>query len=219
MSLRSRMVSYVRKGYSLRKAARYFGVSLCTIQRWVGRAGGQRLSRVDLSDKRSGCPTAPNRVADDLESRVLALRKHLRTYSDLGEYGATAIRDELLRLRARQVPSVRTIGRILERRGALDGRQRVRRNPPPPGWYLEDLAGARVELDSFDIVEGLVIRGSKGKRPVGVEVFSGSIQWNQPARRADGLLAQGRNYREKYDGFPVGALAELRPAGLRPVRQ
>jgi len=167
------MVSYVRKGHSLRKAARHFGVSLCTIQRWVGRAGGQRLSRVDLSDKRSGCPTAPNRVADDLENRVLALRKRLRTYSDLGEYGATAIRDELLRLRARQVPSVRTIGRILERRGALDGRQRVRRNPPPPGWYLEDLAGARVELDSFDIVEGLVIRGSKGKRPVGVEVFNG----------------------------------------------
>ena len=84
-----------------------------------------------------------------------------------------AIHDELLRLRAKRVPSVRTIGRILERRGALDARQRVRRNPPPPGWYLADLADAKVELDSFDIVEGLVIRGSKGKRPVGVEVFNG----------------------------------------------
>ena len=38
------------------------------------------------------------------------------------------------------LPSVRTIGRILERRGALDGRRRVRRPAPPPGWYLPDVA-------------------------------------------------------------------------------
>jgi len=115
----------------------------------------------------------PNRVPSNLEERVLALRKQLKMHSDLGEFGAAAIRQELLHLRVKYIPSVRTIGRILERRGALDGRQRVRRNPPPPGWYLADLAGSKVELDSFDIVEGLVIRGSKGKRPVGVEVFNG----------------------------------------------
>lgn len=56
-------------------------------------------------------------------------------------------------------PSVRTIHRILERRGALDGRRRVRRPPPPRGWDLPDLAKGRAELDSFDIVEGLVIQG------------------------------------------------------------
>jgi hypothetical protein len=66
------------------------------------------------------------------------------------------------------VPSVRTIGRILERRGALDGRRRMRRMPPPKGWYLPDVAGGRAELDSFDIVEGLVIQGG-----LDVEVLNG----------------------------------------------
>jgi hypothetical protein len=68
---------------------------------------------------------------------------------------------------------VRTIGRILLRRGALDGRRRVRRPPPPPGWHLPDAAAREAELDSFDIVEGLVIRGGKGRRPAGVEVLNG----------------------------------------------
>jgi hypothetical protein len=54
---------------------------------------------------------------------------------------------------------VRTINRILGRRGALDGRKRVRRPPPPTGWYLPDVAAAKAELDSIDIVEGLVIKG------------------------------------------------------------
>ena len=35
---------------------------------------------------------------------------------------------------------------------------RTRRPPPPRGWYLPDVAGALAELDSFDIVEGLVIK-------------------------------------------------------------
>src|SRR5207237_6255117 len=79
--------------------------------------------------------------------------------SDLGFYGAAAIRDELARRHIAPLPSARTVNRVLERRGAFDGRRRVRRPAPPPGWYLPDLAARRVELDSFDIVEGLVIKG------------------------------------------------------------
>src|SRR5205085_3688093 len=55
-------------------------------------------------------------------------------------------------------PSVRTINRILGRRGALDGKKRTRRPPPPTGWYLPEVAAGRAELDSIDIVEGLVIK-------------------------------------------------------------
>jgi hypothetical protein len=59
----------------------------------------------------------------------------------------------------KRIPTIRTIGRILLRRGALDGRQRIRRPPPPKGWHLPRVAIRQVELDSFDFVEGLVIRG------------------------------------------------------------
>lgn len=90
---------------------------------------------------------------------MLSLRGELKDKSDLGEFGARAIRDCLEARGTRPLPSVRTIGRILERRGALDGRKRVRRPAPPPGWYLPDLATRRAELDSSDIVEGLVIKG------------------------------------------------------------
>jgi hypothetical protein len=92
----------------------------------------------------------------------------LKDTSDLGEFGAAAIHRTLQDFGTRPLPSVRTIGRILERRGALDGRKRRRRPAPPPGWYLPDVAAGRAELDSFDIVEGLVIKGGTD-----VEVLNG----------------------------------------------
>lgn len=77
----------------------------------------------------------------------------------LGEYGAPAIWREMEARRIQPCPSVRTIGRILQRRGMLDGRRRTRRPPPPCGWYLSPIAAAGAELDSFDTIEGLAIRG------------------------------------------------------------
>jgi hypothetical protein len=65
------------------------------------------------------------------------------------------------------IPAVRTIGRILERRGALDGRHRRRHPPPPVGWYLPEVAKRSSELDSFDVIEGLVIEGG-----INVEVLN-----------------------------------------------
>jgi hypothetical protein len=163
----------VRRGASMRGAARRCGVSLCTVQRWVARAGGGRLDRVDFGGRMPGRRRAANRSRASVEAMVLRLRRGLKERSDLGEFGAAAIRAEMLARGAARVPSVRTIGRILLRRGALDGRRRVRRRPPPPGWHLPDVAAGRAELDSFDIVEGLVIRGGKGRRPAGVEVLNG----------------------------------------------
>jgi putative transposase len=78
--------------------------------------------------------------------------------SDLGAIGADPIRQVLVEQGVAAVPSLRTINRILARRGALDARPRTRRPPPPRGWYLPDVAAAKAELDSFDIVEGLVIK-------------------------------------------------------------
>ena len=160
------MVAAVRRGQSLRAVARRFGAGLATVAYWVQRAQGQRLDRVDWSD-RSRAPRTTRRTVTAMEDWVLAVRREL-AQSDLGAIGAEPIRQALLAQGVAAVPSVRTINRILARRGALDRRYRTRRPPPPTGWYLPDVAAARAELDSFDIVEGLVIKNGPE-----VEVLNG----------------------------------------------
>ena len=154
------MVAAVRAGQSQRAVARSFGVSLATVQLWLQRAADERLDRVDWSDR----PSTRHRLAridPGLDDLILDLRRELRETSVLGEYGAAAIHGALLERPDLRwpLPAVRTIGRVLDRRGALDGGRRVRRPAPPPGWYLPDVASRRRELDSFDIVEGLYLRG------------------------------------------------------------
>jgi transposase len=162
------MVEAVRRGARQREVARQFGVSLSTVQEWLARVGAQRLDRVDFSDRKPGRTEPVNKTAKEQEDVILTIRKELKETSALGEYGAPAIRREMERHRWKTIPSERTIGRILQRRGAVDGRRRLRRPAPPRGWYLPDLARQQAELDSFDIVEGLVIQGG-----LGIEVLNG----------------------------------------------
>lgn len=150
------MVSAVRCGISQRAVARQFRVSLSTVQYWVHRAAGKRLDRVDWTDRPS-IPRRTRRTVRAIEDTVVTVRRELKEASVLGEYGAPAIRDELHRRDMATVPSVRTIGRILLRRGVLEGCPRVRRPAPPPGWYLPEVAQGHAELESFDVIEGLVI--------------------------------------------------------------
>jgi hypothetical protein len=151
------MVAAVRRGDSQRQVANRFGVALCTVQRWVERAKGRRLDRVDWSS-RSQAPKRTGRTKAAIEQQVLTIRRRLKDHSILGEYGAVAIRREMEAREIEPCPSIPTIGRILQRRGVLDGRKRTRRPPPPKGWYLPDVAVKTVELDSFDTIEGLAIR-------------------------------------------------------------
>jgi putative transposase len=150
------MVTAVRRGQSLRVVAGRFGVAIATVAHWVERAQGQRLDRVDWSD-RSHAPHQPRRTDTAVEELVLQTRRAL-AQGDLGAIGAAAIQQALQEQGGAPLPSVRTINRILARRGALDSRRRIRRPPPPRGWYLPEVAAAQAELDSFDIVEGLVIK-------------------------------------------------------------
>ena len=152
------MVAAVRRGTAQRAVANRFGVALCTVQRWVERAKGQRLNRGDWNS-RSRAPKCTGRTDPTIEQQVLTIRRWLKNKSDLGEYGAATIQREMQARGIDSCPSIRTIGRILERRGVLDARKRTHRPPPPRGWYLPDLAAENVELDSFDTIEGLAIRG------------------------------------------------------------
>src|SRR5262249_42966356 len=150
------MVAAVRRGQSLRAAAAQFAVGAATVAHWVQRAQGQGRVRLDSTD-RSRAPHHTRRTDPSLEDLVVQARREL-AQGDLGAIGAAAIHQALLGRQPPHVPSVRTINRILGRRGALDGRRRTRRPPPPTGWYLPEVAQAADELDRLDIVEGLVIK-------------------------------------------------------------
>ena len=152
------MVAAVRRGASQRSVANEFGVTLGIVQRWVARAKGRRLDRADWTELPPN-PKRTRRTKPAIEQRVLTIRQWLKDHSVLGEYGAAAIRREMESQKVQPCPSIPTISRILQRRGVLDGRKRTRRPPPPRGWYLPDVAAEKVELDSFDTIEGLAIRG------------------------------------------------------------
>lgn len=152
------MVEAVRQGQSLHAVASRFGVSSATVFKWVSRSRGRRVDRVSFADQPRGPKIAWNRTAVATERTVLELRQRLRQHSVLGEFGANAIHDELMAASGHS-PSVATINRILKRHGAQDASSRQRRPAPPPGWYLPDVASGSVELDSFDLIEDLALRG------------------------------------------------------------
>jgi hypothetical protein len=143
-----------------------FGVGLGTVQRALARAAGRADDGIDWAD-RSTAPRRTRRTDSRIEQLVVETR-HALAAGLLGECGAVAIHQELLERGVAGVPAVRTIGRILERRGLLDDRRRIRRPPPPPGWYLPEVGNRRLELDAFDAIVGLRLFGGAH-----VEVFTG----------------------------------------------
>ena len=102
------MVRAVRGGASLRQVAARFGVALATVQRWVARAAGQRLDRVDWADRPCGLPTPVNRTERPMEDLVLTIRRQLRDTSDLGEFGAAATLSATSRQLPGRFPHVRS---------------------------------------------------------------------------------------------------------------
>src|SRR3954467_3076235 len=101
------MVEAVRRGQSQQRVARDFGVSPATVNRWVRHAQGQRLDRVDWSD-RAPIPHATQRTDAALEDLVLELRSHLQSEGDLGFFGAAAILAALQARGVEPLPAERT---------------------------------------------------------------------------------------------------------------
>ena len=180
------MVAAVRRGQAQRAVARRFGIGLGHLQYWLARTRGQRLDRVDWSNQ-SNAPRAHGRqTKTSVQRRVLALRHELRQ-SDLGFVGAQAIQDALRTERPHQrLPSLRTIGRILKRHGALDAVRRVRRSAPPAGWYLPEVAAGTAELDAFDVIEDLPLEGGPRLDVLTTRALWGSVcgAWISAAMRA-----------------------------------
>lgn len=151
------MVAAVRSGQSLRTTAKQFGVSTATVKLWVERAQDKELDQVDWEDGSHSPHQVSNKTPQDTEQRILAVRQWLTKHSDLGEFGAGAIRAYLEEQGDSALPSLPTINRILARHGVFDGRKRTRRKPPSPGWYLPEVAARRADIDETDFVEGLYL--------------------------------------------------------------
>src|SRR5262249_56823244 len=123
------------------------------------------VDRVDW-EAHPSLPRGTRRTPADIEDLIWDLRRRLTERSDLGPSGAEAIFEALLERGTTPLPSIRTIGRILRRRGALDGKRRVRRPPPPPGRDLPVVAARQAQLDCIDLVEGLAIQRRPHLRPL-----------------------------------------------------
>jgi len=149
------------------------------VSKWVRRAQGRRLDRVDWSDRPRGNVHPPNQTPRSIVQRILQLRAWLKHHCPLGEYGAAAIRARLQAEHLRPLPATRTIGRLLVRHDLVQ-RQRVRRPAPPPGWYLPALADGQAELDAVDIVEGLVIRRGSEVQVLNTISLYGSLAASWP---------------------------------------
>ena len=200
------MVVAVRQGQSQRAVARRFGIGLAHLQYWLERARGRKLSAVDWSDQ-SRAPRRQGRQTNAaLQRRILALRQELRR-GHLGFIGAQAIQDALRSENLnRNLPSVRTIGRILKAHGALDAVRRTRRIAPPPGWYLPDVAARTAELDAFDVIEDLPLEAGPRLDALTSRSLWGSVcgAWISDAMRAQWLCQRLEAHWRKH-GRPTYA--------------
>ena len=174
------MVAAIRRGQSLHALASRFNVSVPTVQRWHDRAKDQRLDRVCFDDLSRAPHKVANRTSLKVERQVLQIRTFLKEESALGEFGAQAIHRELLRRGIKPVPCLRTIGNILSRHGALDYCRRMRHPAPGKGWYLPEVADALAELDEFDFVEGLIIKGGSEVEVLNVISLHGGVVGSFP---------------------------------------
>lgn len=161
-SVRRKMVELNRQGWSLRQIAMHLGVSKDTVKKWIDRATGKRLDRVDFSDKRSQKKTTHNRTQPEVEQCIIDTRQYLKKYSPLGEFGAEAIHRAMEADGCCCLPSVRTINNVLRRNGLFDGNARIRYPAPPPAWYIPEVCTRQAEMDCFDYIEDLRLTGDLG---------------------------------------------------------
>lgn len=152
------------KAIPLRQIARRLCISLCAVQYWRARAGASKTHRADVQDLSCAPKLQARETASELQRAICHLRRSLATESDLGFIGPEAIAEAIAEALGEQfpgttLPSTRTISRILQRHGLLDGHKRRRFKAPPTGWHLPAVALRRADMDVFDGIEDLPIEG------------------------------------------------------------
>ena len=139
---RARMnaVNLVRRGWSMRKVARYFGTSPGTISKWCRKAS--LLNQRHVIPTESSRPHhSPKRIPETVIDAIVA--KRLGPYPRCG----TVIQRELVNEGI--LTSVSTVNRVLDRAGLLKKKSKWKRwwkNTPRP---LPENPGDLVELDTI----------------------------------------------------------------------
>ncbi len=206
------MVAAVRRGRPLREVARKFKVALSTVQRWVRRAHGRALPSVDWSDRSHAPRRCPHRCTEPVRRAIVAQRADL-AQGALGFVGAGAIHEQLHARLGAACPSVRTIGRVLVAEGLVGQSRRLRRSPPPPGWYLPAVAARQADLDSCDYIEDLRIEDGPFVQVLTIRSLWSPVAGAWVAERSSaahvcqGLLSAWRQHgRPRYVQFDNGAV-------------
>lgn len=138
--LRMKAVDLLRQGWSIRLVSRYTGFSIGAISKWSKKAPDDARKTIPtISSRPHTCPHATPRATED---RIVALRlKHRRCAEVLQHF----LREENLHV------SLRTVQRVLKRKGLMAERSKHRKIRHSPKRPIAASAGDLVEIDTIHI--------------------------------------------------------------------
>ena len=141
--VRMEAVNLVRlRGWGVREAARYIGVSPGTVSKWIARAPEKGSAGIPTQSSRPH--ESPGRINPELEARIVALRRqHNRCGSIIHAY---------LQMEGAEV-SLATVNRVLARQGLLKERSPWKRRHESVARPEAVVPGDLVELDTVHIMQ------------------------------------------------------------------
>ena len=138
--LRMQAVDLLRQGWSVRQVSRYTGFSIGAISKWSKRAPDDARKTIPTSSSRPhSCPHATPKIIED---RIVALRLKHRRCAEVLQH---LLRQEDI------VVSVRTVKRVLKRKGLTKQRKYHWKYRPPVKRPIAACAGDLVQIDTIHI--------------------------------------------------------------------
>lgn len=138
--LRMKAVDLLRQGWSVRQVSRYTGFSIGAISKWSKKAPDDARRVIPTESSRPhSCPHATSRTVED---RIVALRLKHRRCAEVIHH---LLKQENI------VVGLRTVKRVLKRRGLIkhrSGHRKIRRSVKRP---IAASAGDLVQIDTIHI--------------------------------------------------------------------